>query len=46
VLGYDAVMSDLAIASEQLADLLQRLLVVASRVPVRLKCNAHEDHLL
>jgi hypothetical protein len=46
VLGHDAVTSDLAIAGEQLADLLQRLALVASRVPFRLKRNAHEDHLL
>jgi hypothetical protein len=45
-LGHDAVTSDLTVAGKQLSDLLQRLGLVASRVPVRLKCNAHEDHLL
>jgi hypothetical protein len=46
VLDHDPVTSDLAIAGEQLADLLERLRVVARLIPVRLKCNAHEDHLL
>ena len=41
-LGDHPVTSDLAIAVEQAADLLQRQLVVTSRVPIRLGPNAHE----
>jgi hypothetical protein len=40
-LSHDAVTSDLAIAREQLSDLLQRLLVVALTVPIRLAFHAH-----
>jgi hypothetical protein len=40
------VTSGLAIAREQATNLLQRLLVVTSRVPIRLASDAHWDHLL
>jgi hypothetical protein len=42
VLGHYPVTSALSIACEQAADLLQRLLFVISRVPIRLVSNAHE----
>jgi len=46
VLDHDPVTSGLAIAREQATNLLQRLLVVTSRVPIRLVSDAHWDHLL
>ena len=46
VFDHDAVTSALAIAREQATNLLQRLLVVTSRVPIRLISDAHWDHLL
>jgi hypothetical protein len=41
-LGHHPVTSHLPIACEQEADLLQRLLFVISRVPIRLASVAHE----
>jgi hypothetical protein len=46
VLDHDPVTSALAIARKQATNLLQRLLVVTSRVPIRLVSDAHWDHLL
>jgi hypothetical protein len=40
-LSHDAVTSGLATAREQQSDLLQRLLVVAVTVPIRLAFHAH-----
>src|SRR4029453_7125914 len=41
-LGHHPVASHLPVACEQEADLLQRLLFVISRVPIRLASVAHE----
>jgi hypothetical protein len=46
VLGHHAMSSGLASARQQPVELLQRLLVVMSRVPIRLGSNAHENYLL
>jgi hypothetical protein len=46
VLDHDPVTSALAIARGQATNLLQRLLVVTSRIPIRLVSDAHWDHLL
>jgi hypothetical protein len=42
-LGHHAVASDAAIACEQAADLLQCLLLVTSRIPIRLVSNGHAE---
>jgi hypothetical protein len=43
VLGHPSVASGLAIAYEQAVDLIQRLLVVASRLSTRIVFEAHEE---
>jgi hypothetical protein len=45
-LGHDPVTSAAAIARKQLPDLLQRLLIAASSVPIQLVFVAHVYHLL